>query len=182
MYVMGTLPADPRSDAAPVVAEAGVAGFDDFYRREQRPLLRLAYVLTGSRADRGRARARDDAAGAAALAARQCARATVELGASCLDQLGNVVWPAAHDRGTRHVARARAERQYEPTLPADSAALWEAVRGLPRREAQVIALHYAEDMSVDDIAAVLHVPEGTVKSLLRRGRQRLAERLGAEQP
>jgi DNA-directed RNA polymerase specialized sigma24 family protein len=36
--------------------------------------------------------------------------------------------------------------------PADEA-FWAAVRALPRRQCEVVALHYLEDMSVADLAA-----------------------------
>ena len=58
--------------------------------------------------------------------------------------------------------------------------VWDAVRRLSRREAQVIALYYLEDMSVAEVCAVLDMPEGTVKSLMRRARTHLAELLGED--
>ena len=54
---------------------------------------------------------------------------------------------------------------------------WAAVRTLPRRQAQAIALFYLEDLPVAGIAAVLGCAEGTVKALLHQGRRGLAARL-----
>ena len=54
---------------------------------------------------------------------------------------------------------------------------WAEVRQLPRRQAQVIALHYMYDLSVADVAATLGCAEGTVKVHLSRGRAALAPRL-----
>ena len=57
-------------------------------------------------------------------------------------------------------------------------AFWAAVRSLPDRQAQCVALHYLEDRSVADIAEVLECSANTVKVHLHRGRLALAQRLG----
>lgn len=56
-----------------------------------------------------------------------------------------------------------------------------ALRALPRRQAQALALHYLEDMPVAEIAHVLEIAEGTVKALLHKGRASLARKLDAEE-
>jgi len=56
---------------------------------------------------------------------------------------------------------------------------WAAVRSLPARQAECVALHYLEDRSVADIALVLGCKEATVKVHLHRGRTALAARLAA---
>lgn len=53
----------------------------------------------------------------------------------------------------------------------------DALAAIPRSYREVIVLHYYADLSVDEIAAALAVPSGTVKSRLSRGRAALAERL-----
>jgi RNA polymerase sigma-70 factor (ECF subfamily) len=68
-----------------------------------------------------------------------------------------------------------------PELSADDAEFWRAVRSLPRRQAQVIALHYLEDRPVAEIAQILGTAEGTVKRHLHDGRQTLARRLRLEE-
>ena len=62
-------------------------------------------------------------------------------------------------------------------LPEADAQVWRAVRALPRRQSQVIALRYVADASVAEIAQTLGLAEGTVKAQLHRGRQALAVRL-----
>jgi RNA polymerase sigma-70 factor (ECF subfamily) len=64
------------------------------------------------------------------------------------------------------------------SIGSANAELWDAVRALPPRQAQVVALHYLEDRSVSQIAAILDCAEATVKVHLRRGRLELARRLG----
>jgi len=46
---------------------------------------------------------------------------------------------------------------------------------LPTVQREVITLFYLEDQSIQDVAQMLDLPEGTVKSHLHRARQALAE-------
>ena len=48
-----------------------------------------------------------------------------------------------------------------------------AVRSLPRREREALVLRYFADFSVREVAASMRCPEGTVKTLTRRGIERL---------
>jgi RNA polymerase sigma-70 factor, ECF subfamily len=52
-----------------------------------------------------------------------------------------------------------------------------AVRRLPERQRLVVVLHYWLDTSVDEIAAYLEIPVGTVVSRLSRAREALREQL-----
>ncbi len=52
-----------------------------------------------------------------------------------------------------------------------------ALRRLPLQLQVAIELHYFEDVPTAELAEVLGVPQGTVKSRLRRGREALAEHL-----
>ena len=63
-------------------------------------------------------------------------------------------------------------------LPEPDRELWAAVRALPARQAQVLALVFMEDRRPAEVAAVLGVSEDTVRTHLRRGRLGLARRLG----
>ena len=55
--------------------------------------------------------------------------------------------------------------------------VYSAVLSLPGKARAVIHLHYFEGLSVSEIARMFHVPEGTVKSQLSRGRALLREML-----
>ena len=60
-------------------------------------------------------------------------------------------------------------------------ALWRAFASLPDGQRQMLLMKEVEGLGVDEIAAVMSLPEGTVKSRLHRGRARLARILGGEQ-
>ena len=84
----------------------------------------------------------------------------------------------------RRVREAAALQRLRPvdtvdTVDADvgDPAFWHAVRRLPVRQRQVVALHYLDDRSVADIATVLAIAEGTVKAHLHAARHALAAAL-----
>lgn len=64
-----------------------------------------------------------------------------------------------------------------PSLPTP--ALWSAVRHLPRLQRSAVALYYVDDMSVAEVASVLGVSPGTVKTSLSRARSVLAPTMSA---
>ena len=53
----------------------------------------------------------------------------------------------------------------------------EAVASLPSKYQEVISLKYFEKLKIKEISQILNKPEGTVKSLLSRGLQRLRKEL-----
>jgi RNA polymerase sigma-70 factor (ECF subfamily) len=59
----------------------------------------------------------------------------------------------------------------------ERADLRDALATLPRAYREVVVLHYLADLPVDEIAGLLEVPVGTVKSRLSRARAALATRL-----
>lgn len=52
---------------------------------------------------------------------------------------------------------------------------------LPESERLVLSLFYLEDLKINEIAAVLSVPAGTVKSRLNRARNTLREQMSGEE-
>jgi RNA polymerase sigma-70 factor, ECF subfamily len=62
----------------------------------------------------------------------------------------------------------------------DRSDLWDAVRRLPARQAQTIALVYGCGYSLAETARILGCGDETVKTHLARGRRTLAERLRLE--
>lgn len=89
---------------------------------------------------------------------------------------------ASWGRRLQAEARAMVQLRLRPLASSDGSVpdgeFWQAVRSLPRRQAQVLALYYLEDRPVDEIADVLQLSPGTVRVHLVRGRRNLAARLG----
>jgi RNA polymerase sigma factor (sigma-70 family) len=88
----------------------------------------------------------------------------------------------------RRVAEAKAmarsalgERAEVPDLGSGDPEFWGAVRALPRRQAQVIALFYLDDRPIAEVADILEMSPGTVKRHLYNGRQTLAHRLAIQE-
>jgi len=55
--------------------------------------------------------------------------------------------------------------------------LWQAIRELPRRQAQAVVLYYIVDLPVAQVAEIMGCREGTAKAHLDRGRRSLARLL-----
>ncbi len=58
---------------------------------------------------------------------------------------------------------------------ADDQRWWEAVRSLPDRQRATVTLHYLEDLPVAEVAGILQIAPGTVKSTLSQARDRLRQ-------
>jgi RNA polymerase sigma-70 factor (ECF subfamily) len=64
-----------------------------------------------------------------------------------------------------------------PPVPIEQVAVAQALRALPTGQRQVIVLHHLIGLPVDQIAAELGIPAGTVKSRLARARTALGRHL-----
>ncbi len=150
--------------------------FDEVYHREYRALLGLGFVLTGSRPI-----AEDLVQDTFAEAHKRWSNVAEydNIGA----WLRRVLVNKATSRGRRLVSEAkmlatfRNRRTPDVTIPENSSEIWAAVRSLPKRQAQSIALFYWEDRPVADIAEILDCGEETVKTHLKRARAALARTL-----
>jgi RNA polymerase sigma-70 factor (ECF subfamily) len=88
-------------------------------------------------------------------------------------------------RKLRNYRRVRPRLEVPPPDPPgleEHVTVIEALRRLPEAQREVLALHYLADQPVAEIAALLRVPEGTVKTRLMRGRDALAALLAEESP
>ncbi len=168
-----------KGSEAPAVAPSET--FEEFYAREFRAVVGLAYALSGSRSGA------EDLAQEAFLAAH---RDWDRVGT--YDQpdvwvrrvVANLSVSVFRRRAVETKALARMALGLAPALPelsVEDAEFWRAVRSLPRRQAQVIALHYLEDRPVAEIAEILGTAQGTVKKHLHDGRRALARRLELEE-
>ena len=77
-----------------------------------------------------------------------------------------------------------ATRPPEPRgdLGEDAIVVWAAVARLPVRQRMVLALRYHEDLTEAQVARLLGLPLGTVKTLARRGLARLRAELVPDAP
>ena len=101
--------------------------------------------------------------------------------------LVRMVWRMALDRRRADRRRTARELEHGRLAPASSveaaasderaAILWEAIDALPEKLRQAIVLASIEGHDVAEVASLLDVPVGTVKSRLFLARQRLKEEL-----
>jgi RNA polymerase sigma-70 factor (ECF subfamily) len=155
--------------------------FEEFYASEYPAVVGLAYALSGNRW------VAEDLAQEAFLAAHRSWHriATYERPGAWVRR---VVANLSVSIFRRRLAEAKAlaslalgQSSALADLSAEDVEFWRAVRQLPRRQAQVVALHYLEDRPVGEIADVLGIATGTVKKHLHDGRRTLARRLELEE-
>jgi RNA polymerase sigma-70 factor (ECF subfamily) len=147
--------------------------FRDLYEREFAAVFRAALLLSGDR------RLAEDAAQEAfarALARWRRLRSHPSPG-------GWVTTTALN------VARRQLRRRPEGSPPQgeapeieDRLVVHEAIRSLPARQQEAVALHYLLDLPVTDTAAAMGVDVGTVKTHLSRARAALYESLREDDP
>jgi RNA polymerase sigma-70 factor (sigma-E family) len=82
----------------------------------------------------------------------------------------------------RYRARSRPEDASSLEASDDALVLWAATLKLPPRQRAVLVLRYREDLSVAAVARLLGIPDGTVKTLARRGLARLRDELTTSDP
>jgi RNA polymerase sigma-70 factor (ECF subfamily) len=166
--------------------------FVSLYRRCQPPIYRFAMNMTGSRT--------------VAEDITQEVFLTL-IGGDCgydpeLGTLSGYLFGIARKLALRHLERGRPEvaletgpeqaRGVEPSVNGNQLAdltrregieaLRRAVRALPRRYREVVALCDLEDVDYADAAAILNCPVGTVRSRLHRARALLLDKLRQGRP
>ena len=157
--------------------EQGVDGFDEFVREALPGLLRYGHLLTGNPHD----------------AADLVQTVLEKVGARWGPIMRNTGDPVAYTRramANSHVSRWRRTRREQPIAespdvrgaldrdPFENEPLWTLLRELPPRQRAVVVLRYYEDLSELEIAAVLGVSRGTVKSQASKAMATLRGRIG----
>lgn len=150
--------------------------FDQYYEADYRSLLGLAIVLCGSHH----------------VAEDLCHDAMAEAhkrwdDVQHYDDPGAWVRRVMVNKSRSRFRRLRSERTAlsvvgrrpdEVIEPTDSSEeVWAALRKLPRRQGQAVALFYWEDRSLEQIAEILGCGPETVKTHLKRGRAALSRTL-----
>ena len=152
--------------------------FEEFYLKDYQAVVGLAFALSGSRW------LAEDLAQEAFLAAhRNWPRVSAfdQPGAWVRRVVANLSVSAfrrglVEAKGLVRLAHGDRNRA-SSDLPSEDAEFWDAVRSLPRRQSQAVALHYLEDLPVSEVATILDMAPGTVKKHLFDGRRELARRL-----
>ncbi len=167
---------DDRSlpDDSPVVA--GPEPFEGFFRREYRSVLGLAFVLCGNRAV-----AEELTMEGFEAALRNWPRV------SQMDSPGAWVRKVVSNSSVSRFRRLAAETRARTRLSGQSepggidavedSEVWAAVRGLPRRQSQVVTLFHLEGYTRREIGSILGISEESVKTHLERARRRLEQEL-----
>lgn len=158
------------SDRSGSEPESG--SFDDVYRRESAPMVRLAYLMVDSET--------------------QAEEVVHDAFATLYERWSRVDNPGAYLRTCvvnrcNDVHRRRALERRWRQRPADEHAelgadhLLDALERLPLKRRAALVLRYYDDRTVADIAEILGVRPGTVKSMLHRGLAQLREAIEPEE-
>ena len=153
--------------------------FDALVQRWQRPLWRYARNLAGQES------AADDAVqdiwvrvlrGIAGL--RDAARLRPWLfGIAHRVMMDRLREQYGHPHSTDIDLDALPEDEAEPNLELEVAAVLESLSHLPLVENEVLTLFYLRELSLNEVAQVLGIPTGTVKSRLHRARSMLRRQM-----
>ena len=146
-------------------------GFEELIRTCGRSMFRAARAVLDSDADA------EDAVGEAVLRAWR-AYPRLKNREAAHSWLLKITVNCAREQSRRRRREVPLE-ELEPAASSHPAqepsSLWQAVQALPQDQRLAVILYYYEDMPVAETARVLGVPQGTVKSRLARGRDKLRQ-------
>ena len=150
--------------------------FDHFYRHQYGSVVRLAYSLCGSM------QIAEELAQEAFVAAHDRWQRIAGFDRPDLWVRRVVINRSISYRRRRTSERRAIERIRNRPEPAaeqivGDEMLWEALRELSPRQAEVLALFYVEDQPLSAVAEILGLGGETVKTHLKRGRAALAAKL-----
>jgi RNA polymerase sigma factor (sigma-70 family) len=143
--------------------------FEQLYRREYPALIAVAWALSGSRQD-GEDLVHDTMV--RALIGWKRVGMLERPGGWCHRVLVNrcrSLWRRSRT-ASAFLSSQHGRVPHSAGPSVETVSFWAAVRTLPLRQRSVVALYYAGDLLVTEIAEVLAIPEGTVRSDLSRSR------------
>jgi RNA polymerase sigma-70 factor (ECF subfamily) len=154
--------------------DLSTTSFDDFYRHEFPGLVAVATALSGYD---GEDLVQD--AMVKALVNWDKVSRLQRPGGWCHRVLVNLCRSRWRRRTTesRFFGRLRREEPVDPGPSAEVMAFWAAVRALPERPRLAVTLHFAGERTMAEVASILDVPEGTVRSDIARARVAVSREL-----
>lgn len=181
-----SVPAQVILSEAPPIADTAEGEMEEMVREHSRLIYKISYSLL---------RNHHDAEDATQEIFLRCLRYRKQL-PGVRDRrawLARMAWRVAGARRARplEISLEEAERTVlrlrEEGRPAEEIAanqqmlalLGRLIAGLPRELRETLALSTVEELSSSEIAEVLEIPEGSVRSRLSRARQILKEKLAA---
>lgn len=162
---------DDGNIAALLAGGSRTEAFEALLASYQDKVFRLCYSMLG---DRPQA---EDAAQESFLRiwkAMERFRGEAALGTWIFSITRNVCLTAISKRAPRLSAPFENMERSAPQAPSHERDMMRLVRQLPENYRQVIMLFYMEERSYEEVAQMLSLPVGTVKTHLHRARQQLA--------
>lgn len=155
---------EPATGQRPV----SMTDFDDLFERERTPMVRLAYLMVGTEA--------------LAEEVVQEAFTTVYLRWGTLDNPGGYLRRCVVNGANRQLRRRKLERRkltavVDEPVDLEARELLDALAGLRPAWRAVVVLRFYEGLSQDEIADVLEMKTGTVKSSLHRALEQLRKEI-----
>lgn len=149
-----------------------MSSYETFYRQNYRQVLAMAIAFTRDRAaaeDLAQdvfltAHSRWDSVSQYDQPAAWVRRVLINRATSRARRIGSEI---------RALARLGEPKPQQPDLSPETHEVWVEVARLPKRQQQVIVLHYVGDLSVSEIADAMACSKGAVKTHLHRARERL---------
>lgn len=174
-----TMTSPSRSGAFPADATSSSDGvYEDVFVAHHRSIFRLAVVLSGDRH-----LAEEITAEVFAKVLPRWRQGTVRdpllyLRRAVVNDVRSRSRPRANER--RAIERIGQQLRAEPTpeAPVVSEPIASALRQLPVRQRAVIVLRFHDDLGEAEVARILRLPVGTVKTHTRRGLAALRSLLG----
>lgn len=157
-----------------------MSGFEDVYRREYPGLVAVATALTGDVRD-GEDAVQDTMV--KAIVRWDSVGRLDRPGAWCHRVLLNACRSRWRRRRTeaRFWSRSSGDEKSTAEPSADVMVFWTLVRELPSRPRLSVTLHFAGERTMAEIASILDVPEGTVRSDIARARAVITAALRSQQ-
>jgi RNA polymerase sigma-70 factor (sigma-E family) len=153
--------------------------FLEFFAAEFWPLRRVGFLLTGSW-DQAEELAQEAMARTYAVwpRVRRYQRPAAYARKVLVNRHRSVLRRAVVE--ARHLVTSRPQDYHQPDFGGDGLVLWQALQQLSSRQRAGVVLRYYLDLPEAEVARLLGVPLGTVKSLVHRGLARLRDQLGPE--